>query len=270
VKRISWLAYLLVILILLGTALLLIAHGSTISANAGAGNSKQTSAQSLPTPPPSCHYCSTRFLNASLDEIGQFAVQRAIDWHEASGAPPQAVLTRMVTPQDYLPLGLGCPLDFGTIEVPPLALVILKGDLRPNMPDMGAEPPGIKYIGYVFDLWADAPTLEIASRDGGAFRIALNDPSLPSDETDTYICPTPVPYKKTLHYGDSAPGFLVPPTLPPAMQGSIKPTPTTPIISSTPIAPAPVQTLEDVQVPPPPVSTQEATARPTAAYRIDK
>ena len=31
-------------------------------------------------------------------------------------------------------------MDFHVIEVPPLALVILKGDLHPNMPGMGAEP----------------------------------------------------------------------------------------------------------------------------------
>ena len=94
-KRISWLAYLLVILIFLGAALIFVWHGSILSANPGAGNGDNSTAQSLPTPPPSCYYCSTRLLNASLGEIGQFAVQRAIEWHEALGAPPQVLLTRI-------------------------------------------------------------------------------------------------------------------------------------------------------------------------------
>jgi hypothetical protein len=145
-------------------------------------------------------------------EIGQ----AALDYTQAAGyvhnGPTQVLLARAIKNEELPALGLGCPLEFGTIEEPPLALAIVNGDLAPRLPGltMGAPRP-VHYIGYVFDLWAGVPTLTITSATDAVFRTALHDPGLPVEATTTPLtCPTPLPYPKTLHYGDTAP------TAPPA------------------------------------------------------
>jgi hypothetical protein len=260
-KRDNLLLYSLVALVLLVGGLFLLWSSRNIVAISVAEKSGGSVAALLPEPPPTCHYCSTRLLDASPEQLGEYAVQYATNMHEVSGDPPQVLLARLVAPSDFPTLGLGCPPDFVAIEQPPLALVILKGDLRPNMPGMQPTIFPVKYIAYVFDLWADTPTIEISSRDGGVFRKALNDPTLPeSDGGMPSVCPTPVPYKKTLHYGDAAPGFDAPPPLPQDVQEHLQPTtqpPPQPIVSVT--VPEPIPTTEDLPIIPPPVSTHEAT-----------
>jgi hypothetical protein len=106
-------------------------------------------------------------------------------------------------------------------------LIILKGDFsssadlfaplieeKPCTIGLGGvnncpEPKHYQYIGYVYDLWASAPTIFMQSKDGSIFRQALNDPSLPTDET-----PLSTPQQNhvssggpnVLHYGDTAIG----------------------------------------------------------------
>jgi hypothetical protein len=150
---------------------------------------------------------------------------------EVLGDPPQVMLSRLITPEDYQTLGLGCPPSQLIFEQPPLALVILKGDLRPVGPGMEAAVD-VKYIAYVFDLWADAPTSEMWSVDGGAFRTALNDPTLPNESSGMpMVCPTPLPYKITQHYGET--------TTAPTVGIPIQPVSGNP----TPVPPVPSQTI---------------------------
>lgn len=142
--------------------------------------------------------------NASPEAVGQAAVDYTKDQFPGNGNP-QVLLVRSVTKQDLPALGLQ-RLDFASVEDPPLMLVILKGDFGfGNHPGSSQTMSGMRfhYIGYVFDLWAGTPTLTMASPNGGEFRTALNDPTLP-------IVPTPVQpptpaYTKQLHYGEVAP-----------------------------------------------------------------
>lgn len=234
-KRDSLLPYALIIAALITAVLLFVSRQAGTVTGGSGGKSGSTDVSKFPQPPPTCHYCLAHLLNASPEEIGRFAVQYAIDWGEVLSGTPQVMLSRLVTWDDYLTLGLGCPPSKVTFEEPPLALVILKGDLLPVGPGL-ATFPDVKYIAYVFDLWADAPTSKIWSADGVTFRIALNDPSLPDGNSSMpMVCPTPLPHKITQHYGEEAPPVDVP-TPPDA--GS--PTPAPPAPSST--IPLPIPT----------------------------
>lgn len=160
-------------------------------------------------------------VNKSLDEIGQ----RAIDFARKNGTihsgDPQVLLTRPVTLDQLTALGLG-KHESETIEEPPLVMVILKGDFSP-FPRPGAgegAAPGqspsqtdanrITYVAYVYDLWAGLPTIIQESKDGGIFKKALNDSTLPDVPS---LSPPSDPKRdsqptaaKVLHYGDTGIG----------------------------------------------------------------
>ncbi len=163
--------------------------------------------------------------NASPEEVGQAAIAFAFEERRVISGTPQVLLARSVTLQEVGNLGLG-QSSFGSSEQPPLMLVILKGDFNKEVsfggyqrselcllikgrPSSCPAPKHYQYIGYVYDLWASAPTIFMQSKDGSIFRQALNDPSLPTDET-----PLSTPQQNhmssggpnLLHYGDTAIG----------------------------------------------------------------
>lgn len=212
------------------------------------GPTQQVSASPSPTsqavtelpPPPTCHYCAGNLVGKTADEIGQYALQYTQNNHIVRSGTPQILLSRPITREAYTALGLGCLPEFGVIEPPPLALVILKGDFDLNSFG-GAHAPirqdlgEIIYLGYVFDLWAGMPTSWQTTKSGGTFRTALNDPSLPDDGNEPSACPPGLPLSQaTLHYGDPAPGFTTPPPLPTDIR------PYTPVPANTSTAVAPV------------------------------
>ncbi len=175
----------------------------------------------MPTlaPPPS-------LINASPAEIGHTAIAATYASKRVVSGKPQAVLVRPVTLEQLGEMGLGWT-HFSTAEEPPLMLVILKGDfsssanlfapyveVTPCPLGLGGikncpEPEHYHYVGYVYDLWASVPSIFMQSKDGSIFRQALNDLSLPNDESPL----NPPGYKpassgglSVLHYGDTGIG----------------------------------------------------------------
>lgn len=126
---------------------------------------------------------------------------------------PKVLLVRRVNADDLPTLGLGS-LDFAVVERPPLALAIIKGDFGPCscpglIPNDARSEMRARYVGYIFDLWYGGAFWMQTSGDGGVFRIALNDPSLPVVPT-VPISPTHPPSFPPLHYGDVAPTVAIP------------------------------------------------------------
>lgn len=181
--------------------------------------------------------------NATLDQMAQYAVKHARETHDSVSGPPTVLLSRRVTRQEVGEIGLGCMGAVGTIEEPPLMLVVLKGDFLILSPSLSVAPPKHShYVAYVFDLWAGIPTYVVSSADGKGFRKVLNDPRLPYyPAVESITCPTPQPYAKTLHYGDTAPGFTSPPPFPADIQASMTAAPK-PVKVPTIPAPVPVPT----------------------------
>lgn len=118
------------------------------------------------------------------------------------------MLTRSFHEADRAILGLGCPLVRYVSAERARTLVILKGDFEiAKRLGIGAMPlSGLKYVAYIFDNDTAAHTSFMYSRDGAAFRIALNDKSLPVDTLNSFgadvtsSCPTPVPYPNNLRW----------------------------------------------------------------------
>ena len=185
----------------------------------------------------SYHYGTKTLVGATPDQIGQYAIEYAQHHLDTTGKM-QVMLSRPVTDEEWPALGLGCPPSKTTIEVPPQTLVILKGDFDVNRAMSGVGggfPWHFKYIAYIFDQWSAQHISFIFSLNGGRFKLALNDPTLPSDNPDgdklagRSICPTPLPYPRVLHYGEVAPPLDAPPTyIPPTEE---VPTPSVPIPS---------------------------------------
>jgi len=160
-------------------------------------------------------------VNKSPEEIAQKAVEFARQHGTIRSGEPQVLLTRPVTLDQLTALGLG-KHESETIEQPPLVMVILKGDFSP-FPKPGAgesaspsQPPSqadanrITYVAYVYNLWGGTPTIIQESTDGGVFKKALNDPTLPDVPS---LSPLDDPkhdsqprVAKVLHYGDTGIG----------------------------------------------------------------
>jgi hypothetical protein len=150
---------------------------------------------------------------SSDEEIRQAALATVRSEFVIRSGTPRVLLVRSVTQSDLPALGLG-RVDFASVEKPPLMLVIIKGDFGScNCPSIISDEARSKmrarYVGYLFDLWDGGAFWMLASSDGGAFRIALNDPSLPIVPTIP-IPPTQAPLSPPLHYGDVAPTVAVP------------------------------------------------------------
>ncbi len=228
----SLLPYILLAILLVAGSLLI---WSTIERSHGATDGRQASTEPLTLiqPPDTCSYCSHNLVGMTSQQIGLFAVDYARANNYVRSGTPEILLSRSITRDQNTALGLGCLPDFATIEQPPLALVILKGDFDLNRLASGAAPPAprtankTEYLSFVFDLWAAEPAAWNESYTGGLFRTALNDSSLPVETSDEPTnCPPPIPISKlTLHYGQPVPGFTTPPPLPPDIQASESRTP---------------------------------------------
>jgi hypothetical protein len=70
-KRDNLLSYSLVAFGLLVGGLFLLWSGRNIVAISGAEKSSGSVAALLPEPPPTCHYCSIRLLDASPEQLGE-------------------------------------------------------------------------------------------------------------------------------------------------------------------------------------------------------
>lgn len=202
-----------------------------------------TSGWNSPTPavkPPGPYSSGIQNLvGASPEQVGQFAV----DYFQAAGYVRSGVLqvlhTRSIKPEQMPQLDLGCPLEFAAIEEPPLVLVVLRGDVNLRVPgNMRRDtPPGISYVAAIFDIWSAQPTFLTSSQDGAGFAKVLNDSSLPIRGWGTaLVCPTPLPFTKTVHYGEALPGWLTPPV--PLL------TPSAEVETPTVIVPSPVPTTD--------------------------
>lgn len=185
-------------------------------------------------------YGVTDLKGATPEEVGHYAQEYAQATGLVRSGTPTVLLSIPITREKYTALGLGCLPDFGTIEEPPLTLVILKGNLQffqsSILPNDNATLHGPNaYAAYVFDTWSARPVTLNGTLTGGSFRKALNDPTLPTNENwSPDVCPTPLPAsKKTMHYGDYAPGSTTPPPLPEDVTSNSVP-PTTPTLESAP------------------------------------
>jgi hypothetical protein len=133
---------------------------------------------------------SSNLVAASDDQVSQYA----LDYVEANfkvNAQPEVVLAKSVTNQDLVNMGLD-PINIQTIEEPPLKLVIVKGDFSlattlgtGMLSDQAKQNFRIGYIKLIFDVWSGLPRSTQTSPNGGSFRKALNDPSLPVDYPST-------------------------------------------------------------------------------------
>lgn len=176
----------------------------------------------------------------SPQEIGQYVVEHLAPSFLGPHGPIEVLLTRPVTREEVPQLGLGCLPDNVSNEEPPYMLVILRGDFdyvgrRERFSLAGMQ---YHYASVVVDVWAAVPTALIGSGEGGEFRLALNDPSLPHVPLHfPSNCPPRIP--GNLPYGAVLPGVVFPTT------------PPVPTAQSTMTIPPPVQTVPVPTVPVP-------------------
>lgn len=150
--------------------------------------------------------------HAAPEIIGELAKNHAQTFLRAQGTT-SVLLSRPITREQVANLGLGCLVEFASIEEPPLALVILKGDFTFEKMPGGRTSQGIRfpYVVYVIDLWSGGPVRLMNSLSGGLVRKALNDPSLPFDEESTsQILECPPRRPGVVPYGAEVPGLPVP------------------------------------------------------------
>lgn len=241
-------------------------HSGATSSNGKAASNAQPNGTVLPVNKAPAGTGSFKYgspnLNGATDaQFAEFAADWARHRLKPKGAP-EVLFARSVTYGEIPILGLGCPPNYDTIEEPPLMMAILRGefDVREAGPGFTRAAPPVagkeSYVVYIFDVWAGRPAITIVSQDGAVVKRALNDPNLP--ELDVQLpstCPTPIPSsQRTRHYGEEAPGFIVPPhpTLPirqaentPMPASTAMPVGTIVPIERTPDIPAPVPTVTD-------------------------
>jgi hypothetical protein len=186
-------------------------------------------------------YRPGNFVGLSTTQIADRALQLLRGQQMDLTGEAQVLLVRPVTREDVVALGLNCIPDSPTIEQPPLVLVIYHGDFAiSHLPGTNnIKDGGVHYLAYIFDVWAGEVTAWETSANGGRFRLALNDPSLPAEQMGSRItCPS-FQGTKTMHYGDTLP-----------------PPPRTPApFATTPPPPSPPPTI----LPPPVVTGEPAT-----------
>jgi hypothetical protein len=131
-------------------------------------------------------YTPHSLVGASAQEVSQLAV-RAMKGCVISGNP-QVVLTRQINDTDLLAMGLN---DFANGNNQLRSLVIIKADMDPKLCTRGRLTGfRIEYIAYLINLEHGTIIGTTTSRQGGAFRKALNDPTLPDDALPPTVLPT--------------------------------------------------------------------------------
>lgn len=174
-------------------------------------------------------------LGASSEQIAQRAIEYTYLRFRVLSGTPVVLLSRPVLASELPSLGLGSvPYPDNN---PPLHLVILRGDfdVRGVLPgwDLPPAQSRVQYVGYVFDLRAGVPTLYLTSYQGGLFKRALNDPSLPDE---------PV----------ASPRAVPPPGAPPRVREPVLPPPQLPEGSPLPgvvVAPTRLAPVSPIGVP---------------------
>lgn len=121
----------------------------------------------------------------SPDQIGQYAINFAASQSRIRSGTPQVALVKFVKPSDLPKLGLDS-INFTSGKIPPLVLVILKGDFGwgnviGSVQDSVKEQWRGTYISYVFDRNTGQYISTISSKDGSIFRKALTDTTLPNN-----------------------------------------------------------------------------------------
>ncbi len=164
-------------------------------------------------------------VNASMKDVTEAALKYTQTRFQVLSEHIAVPLARSVTKQELPSLGFP-EIDFGG-EDPPLALVVLKGefDVQNLRHGVASDTPWrVKFIAYVFDLKAGAPTLTLVSPDGSVFRDLLNDPSLPvaapemnqTGQPEQGVEPAvPVAPPHKLPYGAMEPPVTIPSDVPP-------------------------------------------------------
>jgi hypothetical protein len=131
-------------------------------------------------------------VNSSAAELAEYARRLTLSHccvRVVSGTPVEVLLARPVLATELAPLALPDVRNFD--NEPPLVLAIVRGSFT----WMGGGPSRseeiLHYAGFVIDTTTGSPIVRMGSPDGGAFRYALNDPSLP---VSTEVIPaTPQP-----------------------------------------------------------------------------
>jgi hypothetical protein len=139
----------------------------------GLASDRLASAQGNAEPPP-----ERMFTPQSSDtEFGLFTVQYA-KWQgfASSQRNPQVALVRRGTAADMQALNI--PMELQTDPTIPMILIVLRGEF--NHED--GRPAGAGYLGYLFDLSTGQQVYRGLSPRGAAFRLALNDLSLPQSD----------------------------------------------------------------------------------------
>ncbi len=213
--------------ILLLTILIVFAAGSYSSPGSGAKHIR---------------YRPGNFVGLSTTQIADRALQLVRGQQMDLTGEAQVLLVRPVTREEIVALGLNCLPDALTIEDPPHVLVIYKGDFDiSRLPGAGnIKGATVHYLAYIFDVWAGEVNAWETSAEGGRFRLALNDPSLPAEQLGSLITCPPFQGTRTVHYGDPWP---TPPPQTPAP------------FATTPPPPSPPPTI----LPPPVVTGEPAT-----------
>ncbi|MDQ2806353.1 MAG: hypothetical protein M3Z04_05465 [Chloroflexota bacterium] len=236
-------------LALLGVLLAATACGSSV-ANTGVSSPQQGTLNvpvnmsvaaptiAVPTQPGRFMFGSRDLRGASDAEFAQYAQDWARHQLQAKNTP-SILLARAVTYEEMPTLGLGCPPNFATIELPPVMVAILRGEF-----DFRGAGPGFRhasapvagkerYVYYLFDVWSATPVVTMASDDGAVFRQALHDPTLPNRPEAQLPGACSPQIQRDLHYGQPVPGMPPPTAVPP---GSVP--------TAAPSMPPPVGTWE--------------------------
>ena len=146
--------------------------------------------------------------NASLDEIKAVAMDFLLKNFGTNHETPSIVFAQFVTQEDLDNMEIDAP-NFSSIETPPLAMVIFKGDLTPVRMLRAAAPgtplPRGHYAALIFELWCGCATSVSVSPDGSMFKKALNDPSIPERKLPFVKMKRLGPEEKNVHYGGMMP-----------------------------------------------------------------
>jgi hypothetical protein len=206
---------LIVAIVMIAGGFLLLTNSHTSPSTGTAGATKEP--LSLEPPPPTCGYCDRNLIGKTSDEIGQFTVDMAKLQLNVQG-PLDVALVQSIKWDDTAALGLGCLPDFASIEDAPLALVILKGDI--DISSIGAgfsSLPSAKRqttsVAFVMDLWSAGWVYVGTDGTGSDFSdITQKSTSQAVSSGAQATCPPRAP--RTLHYGQSAGGEIVPTLVP--------------------------------------------------------
>jgi len=124
------------------------------------------------------------WLGATPAQASQYTIDWARRFHQIHSGTPQVLLARSATTEELPGLGLDCIAPAGEYDKIPLIMVILKGDFDFNqLSVVGSSYKDVanSYVLYLVDLKDAGPIYARGSLQGGLFRKALSDPSLPED-----------------------------------------------------------------------------------------